>query len=217
MIHIGETLAIHSVEGFLTTEELAHLNKIMDVEAAGWRPRHPAEVLPAPAMAQEILARATERALPAIRRTMPSIAAAAPWAYIELRPGQAVPTHLDGITGARTAPRRLGRIGVSIAEPDAGGRFYAETTSDPAPWTEEVLGEADGYQPDTPLARSLPHAPEADGMPDWITPVPRTRWTADAAPGVALAYGAQLIHGVEPVRAGVLRKFVADLLDTPHP
>ncbi|GAA0479392.1 hypothetical protein ABZ951_18455 [Streptomyces sp. NPDC046215] len=217
MIHISETLAVQTVEDFLGAEEVSRLNKVMDSEAAGWRPRSQAEILPAPALAEEILTQAVARSLPAIRRVMPSIAGAAPWGYTVLTAGQCVPTHLDGIVGARTAPRRIGRIGVVIAEAAEGGEFYVETTADPAPWTTTVLGEADGYVPGTPLARSLPHAMAGDPHARearWLAAVDRTRWITHAGAGVAVAYGAQLIHGVTPVVRGRVRKFVADLLDT---
>ncbi|MFH8609709.1 hypothetical protein ACH4D5_19740 [Streptomyces sp. NPDC018029] len=221
MIHISETLVLQTVEDFLSQDELTHLRKIMNAEldATGWTPRHQAEVLAAPPAAQYILQHATSRALPAIRRAMPSIAAAAPWAYTELAVGQEVPTHLDGIPDPGTAPRRLGRIGVTLDDAEAGGEFYIETTSSPGIWTGEHLGRAEGFLPDTPLSRSLPHAPGPDvhahdAAPDWLTSADRTRWITDAVAGTAVFYGSQVIHGVRPVRVGHLRKFVTDLLDT---
>ncbi|MGW1076119.1 hypothetical protein [Streptomyces sp. NPDC002537] len=217
MIHISETLAIQTVEEFLGTDETARLTKIMDSEAAGWRPHRQAELLPAPALAQEILSLAAVRALPAIRRAMPSVAAIAPWSYTELAIGQCVPSHVDGIASPRTAPRRIGRIRVLIAEADEGGEFYAETTADPAPWTTTMLGVADGYVSGTPLARSLPHEVAEDPTPQdqWLAGTARTRWLTRAGRGVAVAYGAQLIHGVTPVVRGRARLFVTDLTDAP--
>ncbi|MEU8953691.1 hypothetical protein AB0C93_05250 [Streptomyces sp. NPDC048518] len=222
MIHISETLALQTVEEFLTPDELSQLRKIMDVEqrTTGWTPRFQAEVLPAPAAAQEILGFATERALPAIRQSMPSISAAAPWGYTELAPGAAVPTHLDGIPAPGTAPRRLGRLGVVLQDAEQGGEFYIETTSSNSVWTGEVVGEAEGFLPGTPLTQRLPHAPSQDthvhdSEPAWLRAAQRTRWITDAGAGTGVAYGSQVIHGVLPVRAGLLRKFVTDLLDAP--
>ncbi|MFD0385276.1 hypothetical protein ACFQ2B_32485 [Streptomyces stramineus] len=185
MIHISETLAVQTVEDFLGAEEVSRLNKVMDSEAAGWRPRSQAEILPAgPGRGDPHPGRGPLAA--AIRRVMPSIAGAAPWGYTVLTAGQCVPTHLDGIVGARTAPRRIGRIGVVIAEAAEGGEFYVETTADPAPWTTTVLGEADGYVPGTPLARSLPHAMAGDPHARearWLAAVDRTRWITHAGAG----------------------------------
>ncbi|MEV4436290.1 hypothetical protein [Streptomyces sp. NPDC049555] len=221
MIHISETLVLQTVEDFLDADELTHLRKVMAEErhATGWTPRHQAEVVPAPAAAQEVLGRATERALPAIRRAMPSIAAAAPWGYTELGTGQRVPTHLDGIPRHAVAPRRIGRIRVVLEEADEGGDFYVETTSSDAVWTGELAGEAEGFHAGTALTHRLPHAPgpdthQHDSEPTWLRNARRTRWTTAAGAGVAVAYGAQVIHGVLPVRAGRVRKFVTDLLDT---
>ncbi|MBH1938291.1 hypothetical protein I5Q34_29215 [Streptomyces sp. AV19] len=219
MIHISETLAIQTVEEFLTAEELAQLVKIMDAElrATGWRPRTQAETLPAPAAADEILRHATARALPAMRRGMPSVTADAPWKYIELAAGEEVPRHLDGIPEPDVRPRRLGRIGVTITAAEEGGQFYVETSSSPLPWTGKVLGEAEGYHPGTSLSRSLPHESLIAGHhyaePDWLADAPTTRWITPAGAGVALVYGAQVIHGVTPVTRGQARRFVTDLTD----
>lgn len=229
MIHISETLALQTVEEFLTADALTQLRKIMDSEqeATGWTPRFQADVVPVPAQAEDILQSAVTRALPAIRRALPSIRAAAPWHYTELTSGHAVPTHLDGIPAPGVAPRRLGRIGVVLADADSGGDFYVETTAADSVWTGAYAGEAEGFLPGTPLSHRLPHAAEPEGPhatgavgphaaePAWLTGARRTRWITDARAGTAVAYGSQVIHGVLPVRAGRLRKFVTDLLDEP--
>ncbi|GHF08583.1 hypothetical protein [Streptomyces morookaense] len=221
MIHISETLTVQTVEDFLTADELAQLNKIMDIElrSTAWRPAHQAEVLPAPADAEDILQVATARALPAIRRAMPSVRAAAAWGFTELGEGQKVPTHLDGIPAPAAPPRRIGRIGVTIGDAEQGGLFYIETTSSPLPWTGALVGEPEGYVPGTPLTRCLSHQAAAvrehAEEAGWLEAVPTSRWTAHAPAGVAVAYGAHLIHGVTPVVRGRVRKFVTDLTDRP--
>jgi hypothetical protein len=222
VIHISETLALQTVEDFLTGDELDELRKIMDDElgTTGWRPRFQAEVLAAPPPAEEILQHATGRALPAIRRALPSIRAAAAWGYTELTAGQQVPTHVDGIPDPSVAPRRLGRIGVVLDEADSGGEFYVETTSGGSVWSGRTVGEAEGFLPGTALTHRLPHAPGPDthqheGEPEWLAAAHRTRWTTSAGSGIAVAYGSQVIHGVTGVHAGRLRKFVTDLLDAP--
>ncbi|MEV6756554.1 hypothetical protein [Streptomyces sp. NPDC051214] len=221
MIHISETLVLQTVEDFLTSEELSQLRKIMDDEqhATGWTPHFQAEVVPAPSPAQELLKHATERALPAIRRAMPSIGTCAEWGYTELTHDGRVPTHIDGIPDVSAVPCRLGRIGVVLEAAETGGDFYVETTSHDGIWSGAVAGEADGFQPGSALTHSLPHSPGPDvhrheGEPAWLRNAPRTRWITEAGPGVAVAYGAQVIHGVLPVHAGRLRKFVTDLLSS---
>ncbi|MFD9721519.1 hypothetical protein [Streptomyces sp. NPDC059076] len=212
MNHRSEMFALQSVEGFLDWEELSRLNKIMDGEAAAWEPEIHAAVLPAPALAVDILNQAMTRALPAIQRAMPSIADAASWAYTHLSSGQEIPANLDGIIEDAVAPTRVGRIGVVISEADEGGRFSVE------PLPEGVLRA--GVRPDDPecapgtlrpAVGPLPHGNGPAAPPSLV----RTRWTCYAGPGVAIAYGARLVPGVSPVRRGVLRSFVGDLVDTP--
>ncbi|MEL3944197.1 hypothetical protein [Streptomyces sp. LNU-CPARS28] len=208
MIQLSETLALHSVEEALSPEELRQLRKIADNE-----PRPDSSVTPAPALARDILDAAVERALPSIQRHMPSVRRAASWMYVELRAGLHVATHVDGIPDPGAPLRRLARISVTLEQADAGGDFYVETTSSPCLWTGVVVGEREGFAPGTPLTHALPHTHEHNHEASWLARTPRTRWTTDAAPGVFLAYGAQILHGVTPVRSGTLRKFVADLVD----
>ncbi|MFI2077725.1 hypothetical protein [Streptomyces triculaminicus] len=220
MIRLSETLALQSVEDFLTADELGRLGKIMDaeLEVTGWRPAHQADVVAAPGQAQEILRAATDRALPVLRRVLPSVAGADVWHYTELTAGQEVPAHIDGIPRPDVAPRRIGRIGMVLELPESGGQFYVDTTSGPSVWSGVVVGGAEGYAEGTALTHRLPHdrAHQHQGEPEWLRAAARTRWITDAPAGVALAYGAQLIHGVLPVRAGRMRKFVTDLLDAPR-
>ncbi|MEU7136047.1 hypothetical protein [Streptomyces sp. NPDC046261] len=217
MIHLSETLALQTVEDFLDADDLARLVKIMDAElaATGWKPRSPADVVLAPAQAQEILQAATVRAIPVLRRVLPSVTTHAPWAYTELTPGQDVPAHIDGIPDPAVRPRRLGRIGVVLDGPGGGGEFYVETTSSPAIWSGQAVGESEGYAPGTTLTHRLPHDRAHHSTPEWLRDAVRTRWVAHTPPGVAVAYGAQVLHGVLPVHAGRLRKFVTDLTDAP--
>ncbi|MEU1129098.1 hypothetical protein ABZ383_04420 [Streptomyces sp. NPDC005900] len=219
MIHISESLVLQSVEGFLTREELASLSKIMDADPhlADWSPRFQAEAVAVPPQAEEILQHATARAMPTLRRAIPSLRSAAPWGYTELTAGRCVPTHVDGIPDPEAEHCRLGRIGVVLEEADSGGEFYVETTADDSVWSGQVVGEKENFLPGTPLTRSMPHAsgPASGphhGVPGWLADADRTRWVTDVGAGVALAYGAQVIHGVRPVRGGRLRKFVTDLL-----
>lgn len=219
MIHPGETLALQTIEDFLSQDDLAQLTKIMDAIPPddGGRGRRELEHLRAPEPADEILQEAFARALPAIQRVMPSIQRAAPWHYAGLTEGKEVPIHLDGILNPSAPPRRLGRIGVVLQDAEEGGEFYVATTSSSRPWTDTVLDQADGFQPAMRLARSLPReredVREYREAAEWVRAIPATRWMCGAPAGVAVAYGAHLIHGVQRVRQGTLRKFITDLLD----
>ncbi|MFJ9854872.1 hypothetical protein [Streptomyces sp. NPDC101150] len=218
MIHLNETLALQTVEGFLSLDDLTQLVTIMDTEhaATGWQPGHQADVVQAPPAAQEILHAATTRVLDILQRALPSVVSDGLWDYTELYAGQEIPAHIDGIHDPATPPRRIGRLGVTLAHSHAGGEFFIATTAHPAIWTGAVVGEAEGFSPGTPLTHRLPEGHRHGYTPDWLANASRTRWTAEAPAGTALAYGAQVIHGVLPVKEGRLRKFVTDLLDTPQ-
>lgn len=155
MIHVSETFALSTVEDFLTEEDVEQLNKIMDAEPGTQRAGSLSAHITAPDAAQYVLQQAVERALPAIRSTMPSVAAAGAWDYAELAPGDYVHVHLDGIPAPAVPPRRIGRMGVTIRKADEGGLFYVATSSSPGLWTGEELGEAEGYSAGTKLTRQL--------------------------------------------------------------
>ncbi|MDI3417620.1 hypothetical protein [Streptomyces luteolus] len=223
MIHVSETFALHTTEEFLTEEESTLLEKVMTSDPpetdGGAEPSSRYER--APAAAQSVLQQAFERALPSLKRVMPAVAAAAPWSYAEIVAGDSVPVHVDGIPDPLAHPKRIGRIGVVITAAQQGGEFYVATTASPELWTDTELGETDGFHRGMRLTRSLPHevdpSPQIHASPTWAQSLPQTRWTTDAPARTAVAYGAQLMHGVTPVTSGVVRKFVTDLLAAPSP
>lgn len=214
MIHMSETLALQTVEDFLSEEERSRLCKIVDSELgpSGVLQKH----VMAPDLAQQILEQATRRALPAIRRVMPSVSGAHPWHYVELPPGGRVPTHLNGIPDPQTRPRCIARLGVVITDAAEGGEFYIATTSSPAVWTDSTLNAEEGFAPGTLLATRVDHEQADDEQLAWMSSIPQSRWITDGRAGVAVAYGAQLMHGVTAVRRGVLRKFVTSLTEAPE-
>ena len=234
MIHVSETLTVSSVEGFLTPEEVSALTTLMDTALAeGDRqqfdaertatrhaiPGHTAqqamaifepagrlEIHQPPQPAAEILATATLRAIPALRRAMPSLTACRDWMYVEYGPGQHITPHVDGIAPDPGAwPRQLAGISVILQHASAGGEFFVETTSSPALWT--AIPTPAGYHHPMPLAHE-----GADHSSPWFRTMPRTRWNVTPEPGTALLYGSQLTHGTEPVQAGRERKFISWLI-----
>ncbi|MEW1719739.1 2OG-Fe(II) oxygenase [Streptomyces sp. NPDC093109] len=234
MIHIAETLSTGSVEGFLTPGETRSLLGAMDAAIAlggpqrfdtdrtatfhsipGHTPEQAMAVyepagrleihdLPQPAAA--LLAAATERAMPVLRRGMPSLTACRPWMYVEYGPGQHITAHVDGIApDPGLWPRQIAGISVVLQHAEDGGDFYVETTGAPALWSNEKPGE--GYHQPMALAHD-----GADSSADWFRTMPRTRWRVTPPPGTALLYGSQLAHGTEPVRTGRERKFISWLI-----
>ncbi|MFD8292144.1 hypothetical protein ACFV2B_28520 [Streptomyces lavendulae] len=218
MITLTETLATHTVDGFLAPKEITQLGRLLDAHlaATSWRPAYVGEELTdLPAQVQHILTTAVEAHLPALRQAFPSADGASPWQYIEFGPGEGAVRHLDGIgPDPLTFPRHVARIGVTIQDATAGGEFFIETSSSPGIWDDHYgEGPHPGYAPGMRFTRIAPHDKISRGEQDtaWIHTVTGTRWTTPASTGTAVAYGAQLIHGITPVTQGRCRKFITGL------
>jgi hypothetical protein len=232
-IHLAETLAVGSIEGFLTPPEITQLDTLMaehllvasgDRFGAGrtesiheipghttaevmafYEPAGRIEVRDLPADAEALLQAAFERAREPLSRALPSVTLCRPWTYVEYGPGQHITAHLDGIAPDPLGwPRQIAGISVVITEAEQGGRFQVETTADPCLWTEQAPGPGDGYAPGMRFARD-----GADRSAPWLTAVRRTIWTAEPAKGAALLYGSQLAHATTPVLVGRSRKFIS--------
>lgn len=235
-IHMAETLAVGSIESFLTVTEATELSRIMvtflaegeparfgEKRAASiheipgrttaqamavYEPAGRLEVSTIPAEAEQLLRDAFDRARPCLARLLPSVTACRPWTYVEYGPGQHITAHLDGIAPDPLAwPRQIAGISIIIGAPARGGAFYVETTSDERLWNERCDDSDGGYTPGTWLAHD-----GADHSAHWFRDMPRTRWSVDPAPGTALLYGSQLAHGTEPVVEGRARKFISWLI-----
>ncbi|WP_432105956.1 hypothetical protein [Streptomyces sp. bgisy091] len=237
MIHIAETVAVGSIEGFLDPGELDHLATVMRTvltpdqrgrfgeerthsihEIPGHSPQQamavyePAgrvEIPKIPTDAEDLLQGAFDRARPALSRVMPSITTCRPWTYVEYGPGQHITSHLDGIAPDPLAwPRQIAGISVVVHEAQVGGDFYVESSSSDHLWNTRL--EPD---PSTGYAEGMWLAHDgADHSAPWFTAMPRTRWTVRPAPGTALMYGSQLAHGTEPVTSGRVAKFISWLI-----
>ncbi|MEV4927313.1 hypothetical protein [Streptomyces roseoverticillatus] len=213
MIHMTETLAVQTIEGFLTPDETAELTKVLDEHLAvtGWVPERPSAGLVPPEAAQEILAAGIERALPAIRRVFPSVARATPWNYHDLGPGDRIDAHLHGVGAPDETPQRVARVAFHLQEADRGGAFYVDTCAADALWTDRTAGPGSAFLPGTRFAREISDEGHAEDLA-LLDGIPRTRWTSAPPTGTAVVYGAQLVHGVETVVEGRLRKLITNLM-----
>lgn len=218
MITLNETLAVRTVPAFLTPKEVTELAVLLDdhLSATGWSPSYVGEELAdLPVTVHEILDQAVARHLPEIRVVFPSAAGASPWQFIEFGPGQGAVRHMDGIGADPLAlPRHVARIGVTIEDADAGGEFFVETSQDEAVWDRRIgEGPHPGYEPGMRFTRIAPHdrISLGDQDTDWIHTVTGSPRVLPAATGTALVYGAQLIHGIQPVTRGRCRKFITGL------
>ncbi|MFE0376180.1 hypothetical protein ACFW1M_11440 [Streptomyces inhibens] len=241
MIHIAETVAVGSIEGFLGSEEqtrlAAAMNNFLSTEArvrfgderttsiheipghsheqamTVYEPAGRVEIPQIPTEAEQVLQHAFDRARPALSRVMPSITACRPWTYVEYGPGQHITGHLDGIAPDPLAwPRQIAGISVVLSEAEAGGAFYVESSSSDRLWDTRLCQAVDhGYADGMWLAHD-----GADHSADWFRQMPSTRWSVSSAPGTALLYGSQLTHGTDPVARGRVAKFISWLIAEKH-
>ncbi|QLE71894.1 hypothetical protein FGW37_10015 [Streptomyces rectiverticillatus] len=214
MIHMTETLAVHTIEGFLTPDETAELRKLLDEHLAttGWTPARASDGMVPPGPVQDILATAFERALPAVRRVFPSVAAATPWDYHDLGPGDRIDPHVHGVSDLGSGPQRVARVAFHLQEAERGGEFFVDTCSSGALWTDRTAGPDSAFAPGTRFTREISHDAGPEALAE-LDAIPRTRWTSAPPAGTAVVYGAQLVHGVQTVREGRLRKLITNLLD----
>ncbi|MBH1935848.1 hypothetical protein I5Q34_16495 [Streptomyces sp. AV19] len=212
-----ETLAVHTVEGFLTLDETSQVIKGLDeyIAATGWVPARPEEGLRAPDDVQEILNAAVERALPSIRRVFPSVdGRPTPWDYHDFGPGGGIEPHLHGVDDPGARRQRVARVAFHLQEAARGGEFFVDTSASEALWTDRVAGADSGFVPGTRFTREISHDASAEALAE-LRAIPRTRWTSTPPAGTAIVYGAQLVHGVQPVVEGRLRKLITNLLAGP--
>ncbi|MEV5240423.1 hypothetical protein AB0K89_15170 [Streptomyces cinnamoneus] len=210
MIHMTETLAVQTVEGFLTADETTELTKVLDdhLVATGWVPARPSEGITPPRAAHAILDAAMRRALPALRRVFPSARGTDPWLYHDLGPGDRIRPHVHGVGDPRARPQRIARVAFNLQDAERGGEFYLDTCSAEALWSEVTPAAGSAYAPGARFVHEI----TARTGPVKLSDVPHTRWTCSPPPGTTVVYGTQLVHGVLPVEEGRVRKLITNLL-----
>ncbi|KNB54223.1 hypothetical protein [Streptomyces caatingaensis] len=219
MITLTETLAVDTVDAFLTAGEVARLAEAVErhIVRTGWQPSYVGEELrELPDEVQDVLDAATRRHLPEIRRTFPAVTGVSPWQLIQFGPGEGAVRHMDGIAADPFGtPRHVARIGVTVEDAREGGEFFFETTSSEGVWDTRHDGtSAPGYAEGMRFTRIAPHDRISRDEPDtaWIHEVRGVPWTTPAGAGTGIVYGAQLIHGITPVVSGRCRKFITGLV-----
>jgi hypothetical protein len=225
MLTTQESLLIHSIEDFLSTEdrkaildEMSHLITIrgredfdtdrgtsvhavegLDVGATMklYEPSGRVEIADLPTPVVEILDRAAARALPHTRRLFPGGGRLRSWIYLEYGPGQYITPHIDmAIDDREPADYKVAGIGVPLNDDYTGGKFFVETCGSEDLWRDQNGGACHQVRDG------------ADFSSDWYPALARTRWTVCPAPGTAVLYGSQLTHGTEPVTAGRIKKII---------
>lgn len=149
-----------------------------------------------PVEAARIVEAAVLRRLDDIRTVFPDAGGSADWFYVEYADGQFITPHVD-YPHNETDPKtpKLAALSVLIDEPVAGGEFYVETYSDCDQWLEDGTLRVDMDFNNEAFRKSR-----------------RTRWTSSILAGDALLCGTQIVHGTEPVRAGVATKLIGFLV-----
>ena len=233
MIHIAETLSIHTVEDFLGHGEAVRLGEIMDRALSGggrdryddrrsdtiheipgfsaeqarivYEPVSRLEMTDVPSDARGILDAALHRCRPSIVRALPSVNGHRPWIFLEYQAGQYITAHADGIAPNPNAwPRQIAAASVTIQRaPDGSGSFYVETSGSEAPWVPPLTEAPGGYADGMRFTHD-----GTDCSSPWFSAMKRTRWTVQPAVGSLVLFGSQLIHGTEPVCTGTVRKFL---------
>ncbi|HEU0132419.1 MAG TPA: 2OG-Fe(II) oxygenase [Mycobacteriales bacterium] len=222
----AQTLAVHSVEGFLTAAECAAVRAEMrevllahgeqtfgaarstsvhsvdglptETAMKLYEPAGRVEVTPVPDAVRRIAEGAFARAAGTFGRAVPAASRIADLIYIEYGEGQFVTPHVD-YRHNDDDPRRPKVAGISILLSDdhVGGEFFVETCGSDESWVD-----TDGV----PTVRE-----GADSSGEWFTSLRRTRWRAQPRAGDAVVYGSQLTHGTEPVVAGRACKLIGFL------
>ncbi|GAA0461175.1 hypothetical protein ABZ951_32700 [Streptomyces sp. NPDC046215] len=210
MIHMTETLAVQTIEDFLTGEETTRLTELLDEHLAttGWVPVRPSEGMTPPEPAQAILEGAVRRALPALRRVFPSATATDPWLYHDLKPGDTIRPHVHGVGDPQSRPQRIARVAFNLQDAEDGGAFYLDTYSADALWSDVTATAGSDYS----RGARFVHEITARTGPVNLSDLPHTRWTCSPPPGTTVVYGTQLVHGVLPVVRGRVRKLITNLL-----
>lgn len=126
-----------------------------------------------------------------IRRTHPRATWPRGWTYVEYGPGQDCTTHADGTFGGT----QVAACSIRLDDRAVGGEFYVETSGSPALWMDGAA------------SAELLTAGLYDNR--WLRALPKTRWLAMPATGTAIVWGAQLLHGTQPVVRGTARKIIA--------
>jgi hypothetical protein len=220
-----ETLMLQSIEGFVTSEEIATLDALLleaypalseyEVQnratsihvvaglsareaAAVYEPHGRIEVAVLPEEITALLDQALERNAVSIRRQFPSVTHRDAWTYVEYGEQQHVAPHLD-FAKDEAAPGTIKVCGISILlQPAArGGEFCIHSCGSPLLWSER-----DGESV---------IAPDMSPKDAGFRSLPKTCWRADQQAGAAILYGSQVIHSTTPVVTGRARKIIGFL------
>jgi len=237
-ISLTETLTVGSIEGFLTSDEVAGLTALMDQFL------HETDTGPGATSPYDRHRTSSIHEIPG-HGTDVAMAIYEPAGRVEIT---AIPTAAEELLQAafRRAHQHIGRVVPSVTacrpwtyiEYGPGQHITPHIDGiapDPRSWPRQIAGisvaiaiactggeffvETTGADrlwnpaltcsaPGYGDAMAFAHD-AADNSSPWFSAMPRTRWSATPGRGAALLYGSQLTHGTTPVRDGRSRKFIS--------
>ncbi|WP_394849966.1 hypothetical protein LZC95_21235 [Pendulispora brunnea] len=223
---LGETLATHSVEGFLSDDEIAKVLSSMDTLKERLRP----DELQAGLNGQTV-----HNLGPLALNAKQTVSVFEPNGRVEL--SQLPESVLDLLdTAFYRRIEDIRRVYPSVAwarewtyveygpgqlitshvdsvglpgnvAPRKAGAFSITLADDftGGEFYVESCGSEQVWMPNAASPRTVPFAAYNN---DWFRSIPKTRWTTRASKGTALFWGSQLIHGTNPVKSGVAKKIL---------
>ena len=208
-----ETLSIHSIENFISSDDTNNLLLICKKELSEYKGEfntvHPSDEFSKDEAVKiyepngrselgtlspdiyKILDMAIHRNLPSIQTIFPNVKRVLPWNYVEYNSNQYCTSHVDYIDKTELNEIIYAGIGVMLQCPDEGGELYVETCGSP----DFILNDE--------------VAPNLNYSNNEFINMPRSKWTVNQPIGTAILYGTQIIHGTNPVKKGKCCKLIS--------
>lgn len=214
---IEHTLGVHSVENFLTLDEVQTLQKLVSYTdllnvscdtqhlkisvhsfpdkvgkdvAMLYSPHGRGEMQSVPSDIDAILTEAFIRNLTKLCAVYPTAQVNSKWILVAYSSGQFIVPHVDLPDLNATGRSKIAGLSVLLRAPEEGGAFFIETTATNHIWRGQG-----------PAWHETPGEFNSN-----FRETQRTRWTCTPRVGDALLYGSRLIHGTLPVLRGIAIK-----------
>jgi hypothetical protein len=212
---ILESFSIFSIEDFLTKVEIKDLisafNKIetqTEVEfgkhsvhtsdeystkelALAFEPNGRYEINNIPSEVETVLNNALKRNINRIQQIFPEVKRAIPWNFLAYGKNQFCTSHVDYIFKTETKETVFCGIGIMLVPATVGGEFFIETSG------------SEKYIINREVASDMNYTNKN------FKNMKRTKWTVNQKEGTAVIYGAQTIHGTNPVIEGRSKKIIS--------
>jgi hypothetical protein len=214
---IEHTLSVHSVENFLTLDEVQTLQKLVSYTgllntsydtqclkisvhdlpdqaakdiAKLYSPNGRGEMQSVPSDIEAILTEAFIRNLTKVCAVYPTAQVNSKWILVAYSSGQFIVPHVDLPDLNSMGRSKIAGLSILLRAPEEGGAFFIETSATNHTWRGQG-----------PVWHGTPGEFNSN-----FRETQRTRWTCTPRVGDALLYGSRLIHGTLPVLRGIAIK-----------